>query len=329
MARKTSISIAVPTLNEERNLDRCLKSIFRQEFDGKLEVFVIDGGSTDSTLRIANKYKVKILTNPLKDAETGKLIGFKKSTSELFMILDADMELQGLNWFNKMLKPLKDDKSIVGSFTKFISKEKDTLLNKYICIDPIQRDPLFRFLTPSIEDTVAENKKGYFVCKYYKNKIVPAGFCIYRRKDLEKIGIGSKHKFMELDNLFFFVKRGFNRFAYVPSAKIYHPFIPNFHILLRKRARNLKFQFFNQPDKREFTWINFNNKTDLIKIVFWIIYANTLVLPALVGIIRAIKYKKPVALYEPIFAWITTNLIIYVFLTEKEGRNLIFKSIFE
>jgi len=324
---RDSISIAIPTLNEEGNLERCLSSIFRQKFKGKLEIFIIDGGSIDKTLEIAKRFKVKIISNPKKDAESGKMIGLRAATGKYFMILDADMDIAGKSWFDKLLKPLKEDPNITGSYCKYVSKSGDSFLSKFVTLDPIQRDPLFRFLTPGPEVALVEKRKGYWLCKNEAGKIVINGFPIYRRDDLLKLKIDKRYKFMELDTIAIFVKHGYKYFAYTPSLGLHHPFLKDLKTLIRKRIRNLRYQFFNQPDKREFTWINFKSKKDIIKIIFWIIYANTLVLPALVGIYRAIKFNSSIALYEPIFVWITTNLIIYVFLTEKEGRQLVFKKI--
>ncbi len=318
-----SISIAIPTFNEEKNLKRCLSSIFKQEFKGVLEVFIVDCGSKDKTLTIAREFPVKVLDNPQKYAEFGKMVGLRKATSEYFMILDADMDLVGKNWFERTLKPLKEDPTIVGSYVKYVSKEGDSFLSKFVTLDPIQRDPLFRFLTPGPEKMVIEKRVGYWVCQNTKKRIVINGFPIYRRKQLLQLKLEKRHKFMELDTIAIFARNGYTRYAYTPDLGLHHPFLKDLPMLIRKRARNLREQFFNQPNERVFTWIDFTDKKDIMKIVLWIIYANTLVLPAILGVWRAIKFKSFIALYEPIFVWITTNLIIYVFLTEKEGRKLL------
>ncbi len=325
--KSESISIVIPTLNEESNLRRCLSSIFRQRFKGRLEVFIVDGGSTDRTIEIAKSFKIKILKNPKRDAESGKMIGLKNAISEYFMILDADMDLCGDNYFNKLLKPLKEDRKIVGAYGKYVSYISDSFLTRFVTLDPIQRDPLFRFLTVDPNKVLKEKRKGYWLCEYNLSKIIPHGFSLYRRKQLLDLKLDKRHKFMELDTVYIFVKNGLKYFAYVPNAQLHHPFLKNLKMLIDKRIRNLRMQFFNQQDVREFTWIDFNNKLDILKIILWIIYANSLVLPTMVGILRMIKYKSLIALYEPIFVWITTNLIIFVFLTEREGRKLIFKRI--
>lgn len=324
-----SISIAIPILNEEQNLRKCLSSILRQKFKGRLEILVIDGGSTDRTIEVAKSFQVKVLKNSKGDAESGKLIGLKEASSKYFMILDADMDFCGKNYLNKLLKPLKEDPKIVGAFGKYISYRSDSFLSRFISLDPIQRDPLFRFLTVDPKKVLKEERKGYWLCEYSDQKIVPHGFSIYRRKQLIDLKIDKRHKFMELDILCILVENGLKYFAFVPSAKLHHPFLRDLKMLIHKRTRNLKTQFFNQQDKRKFTWIDFNKRGDILKILLWIIYANSIIFPTLVGFWRMIKYKSVVALYEPVFTWITTNLIISIFLTEREGRRLIVKSIFK
>ena len=74
------ISIAIPTYNEEKNIAKCLKSIFKQDYPKKLlEVFVVDDYSRDKTVEIAKKYSIKILYSGAHDGEVGKMIGFKRA----------------------------------------------------------------------------------------------------------------------------------------------------------------------------------------------------------------------------------------------------------
>ncbi len=54
------ISIIIPTLNEENNLEGLLTSL--QAYQG-LEIIVADGGSTDQTLEIARNYRIKVVTS--------------------------------------------------------------------------------------------------------------------------------------------------------------------------------------------------------------------------------------------------------------------------
>ena len=64
-----NVSIIIPTLNESNHILECLLSISRQDFDHSLiTVFIVDGGSVDSTLNLIKEYQstfaIKILQNP-------------------------------------------------------------------------------------------------------------------------------------------------------------------------------------------------------------------------------------------------------------------------
>lgn len=56
---RQSISVIVLTYNEEINLEQCLKSVLFAD-----EVIIIDCGSDDNTLKIAERYHARIYTHP-------------------------------------------------------------------------------------------------------------------------------------------------------------------------------------------------------------------------------------------------------------------------
>ncbi len=90
------ISIIIPTKNEERNIERCLKSILNSDYKN-VEIIVVDQNSTDTTKDICEKYGVKFITVPKSETylppSNSRNIGFINSTGEYIYHLDADMEL--------------------------------------------------------------------------------------------------------------------------------------------------------------------------------------------------------------------------------------------
>ena len=58
---KPDVSIIIRTLNEERYLPDLLSSIASQKSAFSFEVILIDSGSTDSTLTVAENYNCRIL----------------------------------------------------------------------------------------------------------------------------------------------------------------------------------------------------------------------------------------------------------------------------
>ena len=50
------LSVVVPSYNVEKYLDKCLTSFSDERFNGRLDVMVVNDGSSDSTPQIAQKY---------------------------------------------------------------------------------------------------------------------------------------------------------------------------------------------------------------------------------------------------------------------------------
>ena len=248
----------------------------------------------------------------------------KKSTGKYFLFLDADIDLPCTNWFEQMIFPLEEDNEIIGSFTGYVSYQDDPPLSKFITLDFLQRDPLYVFLTPKLEDIVTEKRAKYWVCKYRLGKMLPAGLCVYRRKEILKTAIAHRTKFMELDNLVILVKTGFNKFAYVSNAGLHHPYLTGIKKLVRSRLYNLKTMYFNQPDKRYWTWIDFSDKKSLLKLAVWVLYSETIIPSLITGLIKSVRNKTWVGLYEPLVNFLTTSVILFSFIKEHEGRSLLF-----
>jgi len=95
MENTTTVSVIIPTLNEERYIEACLNSIFLQTYPAHLiEIFIIDGGSTDKTVSIVNELipkhpNISILINPKRIQAAAFNIGVKKSKNEIIFRFDG------------------------------------------------------------------------------------------------------------------------------------------------------------------------------------------------------------------------------------------------
>ncbi len=84
------ISAVISAFNEEKNLERCLKSLFFAD-----EIVVVDNDSFDKTLEIAKKYTKNVFTqkNNPKQIDIQKNFGFEKATGDWILSIDADEEV--------------------------------------------------------------------------------------------------------------------------------------------------------------------------------------------------------------------------------------------
>ena len=84
------ISIIIPTLNEENYIDKTLRSLKNQNFEGKYEIIVVDGMSKDNTVRIAKKYADKVIVTKKRGIAVGRNLGAKNAKGEILLFCDAD-----------------------------------------------------------------------------------------------------------------------------------------------------------------------------------------------------------------------------------------------
>jgi len=325
-----SISIVVPTYNEEENIKACLISIFKQDYLRELlEVFVVDNYSTDKTLEIARKYPVKIIRSKIKNNHISKMIAFKKAKGDLFYYMDADLEFVHKDYLKKLVHPLLDDSKIVGSSGKVVQLPNDNSLNRYLTHELHQRDPVLEYFSPSIKSTMIARKKGYYLCRYSLDKIPPVGRCLFWKNKLMQTPIAEAEKFLDLDNIVFLVKNGFCDYAFVPEAEEYHHHVQDLKSLLKKRLRNIQHNFIPHYETRQYTWFNLSKKRDVLKIVLWVMYAH-LIIPAFIrGFLKAIRHKDFYCiLYEPFLTLLLTDISIYGFINNHRGLQFIRSSLF-
>lgn len=288
----------------------------------------MDNVSTDRTVEVVKQYTeafptiLLIFNENAKDAEISKMLGLRRARGELFLYLDADIEIVGDNWLNKLVKPLVESPTLIGSFPRFVPKPSDTALGRYLRYHPLELDPVFQFFCTEVRRTVIEDKQEYEICEFCPPKIPPIGICVYRRKILIRT-IAAMEKFMDIDVPVILSKNGCNRFAYVSSCGLYHTNIKSLRDLVRKRLRNVEKIFLPTLENREFEYFNMQKRSEVLKIIGWVIYAN-LFIPELVrGIVLAIKNRDAACMYQPIVSILLTNAIIYAFAKDEKGRRVI------
>jgi len=106
------VSVITACLNSQKHIERAIKSLLTQTYDN-IEYVVIDGGSTDATLRILDNYKDNIaymLSEPDKGIYDAMNKGIRHSTGDILYFFNSDDRLY--------------DKDVIKNIVDFFSKNK-------------------------------------------------------------------------------------------------------------------------------------------------------------------------------------------------------------
>lgn len=105
------VSVVVIAKNEEKYIERCLKSLKNQTL--KSEIIVVDGHSTDKTLSIAKKYADKVVEDHNKGVADARNVGWKTARNDVIAYCDADC-IPPRDWVENISKLLDGNICISG-----------------------------------------------------------------------------------------------------------------------------------------------------------------------------------------------------------------------
>lgn len=283
--QQPSVSFVIPTLNGGDLLVRCLESIRKQDYPtDKIEILIVDGGSTDGTQNVAQKFGAIVVPNEKVLAEPGIVLGLTQAKGNIRFLMAADNGLPVPNWIRQMVRPFVEDPSVMGAFTQIVPSELDNAITRYYChlhVEPFTWFVYGAACNPRDFHKVyktLEEKDGYVIYQFTpKNHPLIAfaqGFAV--RKEWVR-----KPEYEDDDILPFIqmIEEG-RKIAYVPNAGIYHHHLKGFSHYLKKyqwRIRNSLNQTNFGFDRRA-KYLTFSRKA---RKFLWVIYGNTLIGPVL------------------------------------------------
>ena len=106
------LSVVCPIYNEEKYIAKCLDSIIEQDYPkDDIELFLVDGMSSDNTRGIIAKYQekyswIKVLDNPKRIAPCAMNVGIEAAKGDIIMRLDAHASYQP-DYFSVLVNGIK------------------------------------------------------------------------------------------------------------------------------------------------------------------------------------------------------------------------------
>lgn len=294
------ISFIIPTYNAEKYLDKCLLSIYKQEYPKEnIEVIIIDGGSIDSTLEITAKYPVKLIKNDRIIAEYGKTLGIKESTGDYFVLLDSDNEIVERDWLERMLKPIINHPEIFGVESPLSHEKPLKMLNRYFARMRIA-DPLARLLASKPEKVLAYD--DYKILSFPKKAILITGAngFLWNKKMIMRFNQW-KDKFEEANFSSYLHEQNSANYAIPENASVRHMYCEDLLDYMRKRKK-IALKVKQRVKNKEYMWIKNNSK---LKIVLAILYLGTVIGPFIECLYLNIRYKTFDYIYYPVISFLT------------------------
>lgn len=125
-----TISIIIPTYNEEASIGKLIL-FFQNHLNKKVkEIIVSDAGSTDDTILIARKSGAITITSPIKGRAAQMNYGASLANGEIFYFVHADT-FPPVSFASDILKAIQNGYGFGRYRTKFDSNKKILLFNAW------------------------------------------------------------------------------------------------------------------------------------------------------------------------------------------------------
>ena len=123
------ISVIIPTYNEEKNIERCLKAFEKQTITREaFEIIIVDGQSSDRTTTIAKNFADRVIQQVSKGVGGARNDGVQIAKGDIIVTTDADC-IPYAEWLQVIQKQFKDEK--VVAVTGFLNPFDCEGLRKY------------------------------------------------------------------------------------------------------------------------------------------------------------------------------------------------------
>jgi len=324
-----TISCIIATYNSEKTIALCLQSIRKQNYpQEKIEIILADGNSKDDTLKIAQKYNIKIISIPskLQNAEYNKSIGVKAARKDLLLMLDHDNVLPHNKWLAHMVKPCIDNSRVVGVDTLYIHYDPTfSLLDRYLALygslDPVayylgKPDKLSQITKKYNRFGKATDCGSYYIVEF-DEKFVPTlganGFLIRRKILLDNAQVDPEN-FFHTDVHVDLIRKGFRTYSFVKDDIIHLTGYNSIWGFLERRKLFMEqYQIKNHSKRRHSVYL----PQDRLNLIKFVIITITFVMPTFDAFRGYIKIRDRAWFLHPLLCYMFLILYGYIIIKSK------------
>jgi len=297
-----SVSFVLPVLDAEQILPACLSSIRKQDYPAeRYEILLADGGSTDQTLNIASRYQCTIIDAKGLMGEAAKQKAFSRATGKYIAMIDADNEIAESTWLKRAVSALEQHPKALGFESYYLKHPRHTRLNRYLTALLQISDPCARAMTGRVK-LLSRNSDGVEVLELPANGSYPTGAngFIFRRELLNRLrDMGPYHEAAFFPSL---MRSGIRNLVKIRGCGIYHHYVTGWNDYLKKRRRAMIVYMLRKEEISQ-TW---DQEGIHLRKLWGMLYAASIIGPAMEGIRRAITERDSDWLLHPAAAAVST-----------------------
>ncbi len=107
-----SVSIVIRCFNEEKHIGKLLYGITAQEYPGRVQIVLVDSGSTDRTVEIAREFPIELVTITPEQFSFGRALnlGCEHADGEVLVFASAHVYPLYNDWLRALERPFADER---------------------------------------------------------------------------------------------------------------------------------------------------------------------------------------------------------------------------
>jgi lipopolysaccharide/colanic/teichoic acid biosynthesis glycosyltransferase len=208
------LAVVVPAYNAADTISGCVMALRQQQYDGPVDIIVVDDGSTDDTAALARDAGATVITTPRGRPAAARNAGARAATADIICFTDADCAPRP-DWLSEISAPLADP-AVVAAKGTYATRQR-SLVARFVQLeyedkyDRLRPQPTIDFI-----DTYA--------CAYRRDVLLANG------------GFDERFHYLEDQELSFrLAARGY-RMVFRPAAVVEHRHSAGLGAYLRKKA---------------------------------------------------------------------------------------------